>query len=92
MSQLDAIKAKLATSAEGWGAVIDGVLNVRTVSHTKSAAATNALYLHGFVAPCAKPESEECDCQIKVLARLCPTVRLVAVSITVKPVQEGGAA
>lgn len=75
-----ALLARLATSASGFGAVIDGVLNVRTVTDTRNAAALNALCVQGFrvVSTC---EDRECDCLVKLMAQLMPTARIVPVRV-----------
>ena len=70
----------LAISATGYGAVIDGVLNIRTVTDSPNAAALNALHFLGFrmVSNCA---DRDCDCMVTALARLAPDVRIVPVSV-----------
>jgi hypothetical protein len=74
---------RLATTATGWGAVIDGVLNIRTVSDTVNAAALNALFVGGYriLSTCA---DTDCDCMVQVLGRLMPQVRLVRVKVEVE--------
>lgn len=73
---------RLATSATGFGAVIGGVLNVRTVADTKKATALNAIYAMGQVlmSVCQDPE---CDCTVRVLAHYFPEVRIVPVTVEV---------
>jgi hypothetical protein len=72
----------LATSATGYGAVIDGILDIRTVTEAPNGAALNALYVKGFriTSSC---QDQDCNCMVKILARLAPDVRLVAVSVQV---------
>lgn len=70
----------LAASATGFGAVIDGVLNIRTVSETRNMAAFNALYMRGFIVhrACQNPD---CDCVVRMAARLIPGTRIVPVDV-----------
>lgn len=77
-----ALAGRLAASATGYGAVIDGVLNIRTVTDTANHAAINALFLCGvFVqSTCGDPE---CDCMVRLLARLRPGDRIVPVAVEV---------
>lgn len=74
---------RLATTATGWGAVIDGVLNIRTVSDTANAAALNALFVGGFpiLSTCV---DTDCDCMVKALGRLMPKAQLVRVRLEVE--------
>lgn len=79
-----ALSERLATSATGWGAVIDGVLNIRSVTETANMAALNAFALLGFaVGGCADPD---CDCVLQALSKLRPDVRIVPVSVEVEDV------
>ena len=73
--------ARLASSATGWGAIIDGVLNIRTVTETANMAAFNALYIAGFriVSDCCR--DMDCDCKQQLLAKLRPDIRIVAVTV-----------
>jgi hypothetical protein len=71
----------MASSATGWAAVIDGVLNIRTVGETANMAAVNALFLSGFrvFSNCADPD---CDCMVKALGRFMPgRVELLRVKV-----------
>lgn len=78
---VSALSARLATSASGWGAVIDGVLNIRSVTETANMAALNAFALLGFaVGGCAEPD---CDCWLRALSKLRPDVRIVPVAVEV---------
>ena len=75
---------RLATSATGWAAVVDGVLNVRTVTETRNMAALNAIAVSGFrvVAVCQDPE---CDCMVKLMDKVLPgRVQLVPVAVRVE--------
>ena len=74
---------RLASSATGWGVVIDGVLNIRTVTDSRNGAAMNALYVGGarVLSICRDPD---CDCMVKALAQHMPGARLVAVSVRVE--------
>lgn len=79
---MTALTQLLATSATGYGAVIDGVLNIRTVTDTPNAAALNALYVCGIqiVSTC---NDTDCDCMLKVAAHLRPDIKIVPVKIEV---------
>lgn len=76
------ITQRLATSATGYGAVIDGILDIRTVTEARNGAALNALYVKGFriASNCT---DRDCDCMVGVLSRLCPDVQLVPVAVEV---------
>lgn len=72
----------LATSATGWAAVINGTMDVRTISDGKNTAALNAMHACGFgvMTTCADPD---CDCMVAVLAQHRPDVKLVRVQVEV---------
>lgn len=72
----------MATTATGWAAVIDGVLNINTASHTKNAAALNALCVSGYLiaSNCNDPD---CDCKVNLLGRLMPAAKLVQITVKV---------
>lgn len=72
----------LATSATGYGAILDGVLNICTVTDSANAAALNALHFRGFriISNC---RDRDCTCMLTNLARLAPDVQIVAVSVMV---------
>lgn len=76
------LERRLATTATGFGAVIGGVLNVRTVSDSRKSAAMNAVYAmgHSLVSSCADPD---CGCLETTLTELFPDVRIVAVKVEV---------
>ena len=73
---------RLATSATGWAAVINGTMDVRTISDGKNTAAINAMHACGFdvMATCTDPD---CDCVATVLAQHRPDVKLVRVRVEV---------
>lgn len=77
------LSQRLATTATGWGAVIDGVLNIRTVTDSRNGAAVNALHVGGFrvISTCRNPD---CDCMVKALAQVMPRAQLVAVAVRVE--------
>lgn len=83
MADLDVFTARLAASATGYGAVIDGVLNIRTVTESANMAAFNALYLAGYriLSNCADPD---CDCKLRLLSQYRPDTRIVHVSVEVR--------
>jgi len=78
----DTLSQRLATSATGYSAVIDGILDIRTVTETPNAAALNALFAKGFRVA-SNCNDRDCDCMVKALARILPDVKIVAVSVQV---------
>lgn len=72
----------MATSATGYAAVIDGVLDIRTVSDGPNTAIRIALGTLGTytVGGCRNPG---CDCMVKLLPKLTDRVKIVPVSVTV---------
>ena len=75
-----ALTARLATSATGYAAVIDGILNIRSVTETRNMAAYNALWLNGFQVQTSCTDVE-CDCMVRLLERLRPGTKLIAVTV-----------
>jgi hypothetical protein len=71
----------MATSATGYAAVIDGVLDIRTVTVGPNGAAINALYTLGvgIGMGCQDPL---CDCLIEIIPRVTDRIEIVAVSVT----------
>lgn len=87
MSTLPAsLLASMASQTTGYGAIIEGVLNVRTVTEHPNGAALNALHIMGFqvVPGCREPD---CDCLVRLMAELAQlkgfTARIVAVNVQV---------
>lgn len=78
----ETLTARLSNSATGYGAVIDGVLNIRTVTETANMAAFNALFLCriAVLSDCRDPD---CQCKLDLLARLRPDVKIVPVDVKV---------
>lgn len=76
------LSTRLAASATGYGAVIDGVLNIRTVSETPNMVALNALFLVGIHVqnPC---QDLCCDCIVRIARQLRPDIWIVSVSVEV---------
>ena len=85
------IDAKLAnlmsSSATGFAVVIDGILNIDTVSESPNIAAFIALPRsgHGLVAMIAGCQDTDCDCRVKLMGQLMPTAKVVSVAIQVTP-------
>lgn len=77
---IDNLKASLLTSAMGYAAVIDGVLNIRTVSESENAAALNAIYVLGYrlATTCV---NHDCNCMVQALAQIAPGARIVPVKV-----------
>jgi UDP-N-acetylglucosamine enolpyruvyl transferase len=76
----DPLTLRLATTATGYGAVINGVLDVRTVADTPNSAAMCAIMAQGrrVLSNCADPD---CDCKLRLLADMFPEVKIVPVSV-----------
>lgn len=76
------LTALMAASATGYGVVIDDILNIRTVTDTPNGAALNGLYVGGFqiMSNCGDPD---CDCKVRLIAKLMPTAKVVAVKVEV---------
>lgn len=74
------LSQRLATSATGYAAVIDGVLNIRTVNETRNMAAHNALWVSGcrIFTTC---KDLDCDCMVKLLEEMFPAVKIIAVQV-----------
>jgi hypothetical protein len=72
----------LDKTTTGYGAVIDGILNIRTVTDTQNHAAYNALYIHGYIPDgmCDKPE---CDCIVVMMQKVLPNIKIVPVTVRV---------
>ncbi|MGA0615930.1 hypothetical protein [Paracoccus sp. KR1-242] len=79
----ETISAALATTASGFGAVIDGVLNIRTVSETQNAAAVNAAHLKGLhvMLVCHDPD---CACIVRAVIQRYPDIKIVPVRVEVQ--------
>jgi hypothetical protein len=77
------IKAALSAKAQGYGAIINGVLNIRTVSDSRNAAAVNAAHVCGYlvVANCDDPG---CDCLVRLLQSARPDIAIVPVGVEVQ--------
>jgi hypothetical protein len=80
---MEKLTASMATSASGYAAVIDGLLNVKTTSETANGAAFNALHLlgHGWRAVFSGCSDIDCDCKVRLLAELCQDVKIVPVKV-----------
>lgn len=73
---------RMATTATGWAAVINGVLDARTVTINKRSAAINAFLAMNIVVlgTCA---DEDCNCMIEKLGHRFPGIKLVPVTVVV---------
>lgn len=76
------LAAMLASTSSGFGAVIDGVLNVQTVPDSCNRAALNALFITGYrvLSNCQDPD---CDCFVRTLSALRPDVKILPVTVSV---------
>lgn len=77
------LTAKLAESATGYGAIINGVLDPRTVTAYRNGAALNAMYVLGtnIISSCQDPA---CECMVELLKRLGLPAEIVPVRIEVQ--------
>lgn len=80
VDQIARIKAGLSSTADGYAAVIDGVLNIRTVADSRNGAAVNAAYLSGYAVlrTCNDPG---CDCLARLLQGVRPDIKIVPVTV-----------
>lgn len=81
-STLSNLNMRMANTATGWAAVIDGVLDARTVTIDKRGAAINAFFAKGImvIATC---RDEDCNCMIEKLGHRFPSIKLVPVTVAV---------
>lgn len=77
---VDDLADMLSRQATGTAAIIDGVLDVRTVGMGPNHSALLALQLHGLQ-PFPVCLDSECDCLVRALARMRPAVRIVQVDV-----------
>ena len=85
MADIRSLTSRLASSATGFGAVIDGVLNIRTITDSANMAALNALYLTR-IRVYSNCSDRDCDCKLRLLAQLRPDIRIVRVAVEVSDV------
>ena len=83
---IEAITKGLATQATGFACVIDGVLDMRTISDTAKGCAARTIGL--TMGPLAamisyRCQDPTCDCTVKALKTEVPNARLVAIEIKV---------
>lgn len=80
--QISMLASRLAKTATGYAAVIDNVLNVKTVADTEKAAALNAIYATraSLAMICQDPD---CGCIQRLVAQHFPQVRIVTVKVEV---------
>lgn len=78
----NAITQRLATTATGYAAIIGGVLDIRTVTDGRNAAALNALFANGTRVE-SNCTDRDCTCLVELLGRLHPDVQIVAVAVQV---------
>lgn len=78
---VEKIAASMLTKTLGFAAVLDGIVNIRTVSDTAQAAAFNMMHIHGVLfSPCNDPK---CDCTTKALNQVVPGAKIVPVEIVI---------
>ena len=83
MTTIEEMAAKMAVSATGYGAIINGFLDIQTITDTRKGCAINAILIasnRSFAAVCEDPA---CDCAERILGERFPGVRIVPVSVQV---------
>lgn len=72
---------RLANSATGFAAVVDGLLLIGTAAETKNGVALNVLYRFGYpIFGCSDPD---CECYIHGLRSVRPDVLIVPIRVEV---------
>lgn len=79
---IEEMKAGLARSGYGHAAVVDGVLDMRTVANGPNATALMVLTLNRYVVMRMCPDPF-CDCVVEDLKKLLPAVSIVRVKVDV---------
>lgn len=81
-NDISSLTERMATTATGWAAVIDGVLDARTVTIDKRGAAINAFLAKGVmvIATC---RDDTCECMVEKLSERFPDIKLVRVTVGV---------
>lgn len=78
---VEKIAASMLTKTLGFAAVLDGVVNIRTVSDTAQGSALNMLFIHNVVfSPCNDPK---CNCTTKALNEVVPGAKIVPVEVVI---------
>lgn len=72
---------RLATSATGFAAVVDGLLLISSSAETKNGVALNVLYRFGY--PIVGCDDPDCECYVLGLRAVRPDVRIVPVKLEV---------
>jgi len=83
-----ALSAQMALSGAGYAAVINGVLNVRTVSDGPNLSAYFALVFTGYKVT-GMCHDADCDCWVQAMMKLRPDIKLVPVEVQVPIASEG---
>ena len=70
----------MATSAPAWAALIDGKIDVRSVTSGRNHAALNALHVAGYqvLSGCRDPD---CDCYVRALKQFRPDIKIIPVTV-----------
>ena len=70
----------MATSAPAWAALIDGKIDVRSVTSGRNHAALNALHIAGFavLSGCRDPD---CECFVRMLGNYRPDIKIIPVTV-----------
>ena len=86
MSAIDALTKSIATTATGYAAVINGALDIGSVSPTKQSAAVKGLVAAGvpaFAVMLMQCEKEDCDCMVKTFEERAVGGRIVSIKVEV---------
>lgn len=76
----ETLHSLMARTATGYAGVIDGVLDIRTVTDTRKGAAISSLLALGFMPVPICPDPD-CDCLDRNLHKITDRVTLVPVSV-----------
>jgi len=80
---IEEMAAKMAIGATGFGAIINGILDIHTVSDTRKACAVNAIWIASGRRLSLACEDPACGCFEGILALQFPGVSIVPVSVQV---------
>lgn len=86
MSAIDALNKSIATTATGYAAVLDGVLDATTTSASRKSAAMKALVASGvpaFAVMLLDCDKDGCDCVEKAFLAEVAGSRIVSVKVEV---------
>lgn len=80
---LESLATAMATSATGYAAIINGVMDIRTVSDCERGAAINAIWVCSGGTMTVACNDPDCGCAARLLKLHWPDTKLVRVSVQV---------